>query len=98
MGFHNSSLDVTLGVPRIKEIIDGAKRISTPIIDATLECNNDDKVAKFVKGCIAKTVLGEVCIHTFLGSFSSYILVLPIADCCILCYYELNYVKSTPFL
>lgn len=55
-----ASMNVTLGVPRIKEIIDGAKRISTPIMDAKLECNNDEKVAKFVKGCIAKTVLSEV--------------------------------------
>ncbi|OVA18215.1 RNA polymerase [Macleaya cordata] len=55
-----ASMNVTLGVPRIKEIINGAQNISTPIITATLECNNDVKSARIVKGCIEKTVLGEV--------------------------------------
>jgi DNA-directed RNA polymerase III subunit RPC1 len=32
-----ASMNVTLGVPRIKEIINASKKISTPIIDATLE-------------------------------------------------------------
>ncbi len=30
-------MNVTLGVPRIKEIINASKKISTPIIDASLE-------------------------------------------------------------
>ena len=32
-----ASMNVTLGVPRIKEIINASKKISTPIIDAALE-------------------------------------------------------------
>jgi DNA-directed RNA polymerase III subunit RPC1 len=32
-----ASMNVTLGVPRIKEIINASKKISTPIIDASLE-------------------------------------------------------------
>ncbi|KAI3896617.1 hypothetical protein MKX03_029339 [Papaver bracteatum] len=55
-----ASMNVTLGVPRIKEIINGAKNISTPIITATLECKNDAKSARIVQGCIEKTVLGEI--------------------------------------
>ncbi|PIA38792.1 hypothetical protein AQUCO_02700173v1 [Aquilegia coerulea] len=55
-----ASMNVTLGVPRIKEIINGAKNISTPIITAILESEKDVKAAEIVKGCIEKTVLGEV--------------------------------------
>ena len=52
--------DVTLGVPRIKEIINAAKTISTPIITVKLECDSDVKAARIVKGRIEKTTLGEV--------------------------------------
>ncbi|XP_059593422.1 DNA-directed RNA polymerase III subunit 1 [Vitis vinifera] len=55
-----ASMNVTLGVPRIKEIINGAKRISTPIITAALECNNNVKTARMVKGRIERTTLGQV--------------------------------------
>ncbi|KAF5203278.1 DNA-directed RNA polymerase subunit beta' [Thalictrum thalictroides] len=55
-----ASMNVTLGVPRIKEIINGAKNISTPIITAKLKYNNNVKTAEFLKGCIEKTILGEV--------------------------------------
>ena len=54
-------LDITLGVPRIKEIINASKNISTPIITAKLICENDVKAARIVKGRIEKTSLGEVC-------------------------------------
>nr|GMD07746.1 DNA-directed RNA polymerase III subunit 1-like isoform X1 [Ipomoea batatas] len=52
--------DVTLGVPRIKEIINAAKRISTPIIEAKLSCDDNQKFARIVKGRIEKTLLGQV--------------------------------------
>ena len=55
-----SSMNVTLGVPRLKEIINAAKLISTPIITATLECDNNKVVARIVKAGIEKTTLGEV--------------------------------------
>eukprot|EP00252_Welwitschia_mirabilis_P019861 TRINITY_DN4707_c0_g1_i3.p1 TRINITY_DN4707_c0_g1~~TRINITY_DN4707_c0_g1_i3.p1 ORF type:complete len:1280 (+),score=267.36 TRINITY_DN4707_c0_g1_i3:562-4401(+) len=55
-----ASMNVTLGVPRIKEIINAAKNISTPIVTAKLVCDNDVKAARIVKGRIEKTVLGEV--------------------------------------
>ncbi|KAH9700983.1 DNA-directed RNA polymerase III subunit 1 [Citrus sinensis] len=54
------SIDITQGVPRIKEIINGAKRISTPIITAELECNDNENAARVVKGRIEKTLLGQV--------------------------------------
>nr|GMC65118.1 RNA polymerase III large subunit [Ipomoea batatas] len=41
-----TSIDVTVGVPRIKEIINGAKRISTPIITAALLCDDQPPVAR----------------------------------------------------
>ncbi|CAI7924353.1 unnamed protein product, partial [Closterium sp. NIES-54] len=55
-----ASMNVTLGVPRIKEIINAAKNISTPIVTVKLETDNDVKAARIVKGRIEKTTLGEV--------------------------------------
>lgn len=53
-------MNVTLGVPRIKEIINAAKSISTPIISAKLTADNDEKAARIVKARIEKTFLGDV--------------------------------------
>ena len=53
-------MNVTLGVPRLKEIINAAKQISTPIITATLESDNNKVAARIVKAGIEKTTLGEV--------------------------------------
>ncbi|EGC39460.1 RNA polymerase III, largest subunit [Dictyostelium purpureum] len=58
-----ASMNVTLGVPRIKEIINGAKNISTPIITASLNCDNDIRSARIVAGRIEKTTLGHVAEH-----------------------------------
>ncbi|KAL3647246.1 DNA-directed RNA polymerase III subunit 1 [Castilleja foliolosa] len=55
-----ASMNVTLGVPRIKEIINAAKRITTPIITTTLKCDNNDIIAKLVKGRIEKTLLEQI--------------------------------------
>ncbi|KNA22334.1 hypothetical protein SOVF_034890 [Spinacia oleracea] len=55
-----ASMNVTLGVPRIKEIISASKKISTPIIMAKLEDDNNMKMAESVKGQIEKTLLGQV--------------------------------------
>ena len=59
----NKCKDITLGVPRIKEIINAAKTISTPIITAKLIVDDDQDVARVVKGRIEKTLLGEVCTY-----------------------------------
>ncbi|XP_074571423.1 DNA-directed RNA polymerase III subunit 1-like [Curcuma longa] len=55
-----ASMNVTLGVPRIKEIINAAKNISTPIIKAVLENDNNVISARIAKSKIEKTTLGEV--------------------------------------
>lgn len=49
----------------IKEIINAAKSISTPIITAHLENDTDAEFARRVKGRIEKTILGEVKSHKF---------------------------------
>jgi DNA-directed RNA polymerase III subunit RPC1 len=54
-----ASMSITLGVPRIKEIINAAKVISTPIIEAKLVTPNVTS-ARIVKGRIEKTILGDV--------------------------------------
>merc|ERR1719431_1656429 len=56
-----ASMNITLGVPRIKEIINASKKISTPIINTMLEEDWDPEFARMVKGRIEKTTLGEVC-------------------------------------
>ncbi|KAK9123709.1 hypothetical protein Sjap_013311 [Stephania japonica] len=72
-----ASMNVTLGVPRILEIINGAKKISTPIITAPLECENDVKSARIVKGRVEKTTLGDVakCIKIVMTSRQASIVV-----------------------
>ncbi|XKL62278.1 hypothetical protein PGB90_002111 [Kerria lacca] len=69
-----ASMNITQGVPRIKEIINGGKTISTPIITAYLDNDTDEDFARRVKGRIEKTVLSEVCqymedVHTEYNSF-----------------------------
>ena len=55
-----ASMNVTLGVPRIKEIINASKNISTPIITCRLVNQNDERSARIVKGRIEKTYLEDV--------------------------------------
>ncbi|XP_068255331.1 DNA-directed RNA polymerase III subunit RPC1 isoform X1 [Nyctibius grandis] len=55
-----ASMNITLGVPRIKEIINASKAISTPIITAQLDKDDDPDFARLVKGRIEKTLLGEI--------------------------------------
>ena len=47
-------------MPRIKEIINASKNISTPIISAQLEVDDNADIGRVVKGRIEKTRLGEV--------------------------------------
>uniref|UniRef100_A0A915ASZ0 DNA-directed RNA polymerase subunit n=2 Tax=Parascaris univalens TaxID=6257 RepID=A0A915ASZ0_PARUN len=56
-----ASMNITQGVPRIKEIINGVKLISTPIITAALSNEKDESLARRVKARIEKTTLGEIC-------------------------------------
>ena len=55
-----ASMNITLGVPRIKEIINASKNISTPIVTAQLVDDTDPEFARRVKGRIEKTMLGQV--------------------------------------
>ncbi|CAL8106654.1 unnamed protein product [Orchesella dallaii] len=55
-----ASMNITLGVPRIKEIINAAKNISTPIIEARLVAE-DPELGVRVKNQLQKTTLKEVC-------------------------------------
>uniref|UniRef100_A0A2R5LGD7 DNA-directed RNA polymerase subunit n=1 Tax=Ornithodoros turicata TaxID=34597 RepID=A0A2R5LGD7_9ACAR len=55
-----ASMNITQGVPRIKEIINASKVISTPIITAALLNDTDPEYARRVKGRIEKTLLGQV--------------------------------------
>ncbi len=55
-----ASMNITLGVPRIKEIINASKVISTPIITAVLVNDDDERAARVVKGRIEKTSLEDI--------------------------------------
>ncbi|KAJ3736053.1 hypothetical protein DFJ43DRAFT_1053181 [Lentinula guzmanii] len=55
-----ASMNVTLGVPRIKEIINAAKAISTPIISCKLVTADSEASARIVKGRLEKTLLGDI--------------------------------------
>lgn len=55
-----ASMNVTLGVPRIKEIINAAKVINTPIIETILDNEKDERSARIVKARIEKTYLADI--------------------------------------
>ena len=85
-----ASMNVTLGVPRLTEIINASKTISTPIITARLVQDNNKTSARVVKAQIEKTMLGEVCVYVGLGISGPYLCnsapVLTDADCPPICY------------
>eukprot|EP00741_Cyanophora_paradoxa_P024408 tig00022075_g23567.t1 len=58
-----ASMNVTLGVPRIKEIINASSVISTPIIEAPLVQESSVRAARIVKGRIERALLGQVAAH-----------------------------------
>ena len=55
-----ATMNVTLGVPRIKEIINAAKSISTPIISCKLVTSDSEPSARIVKGRLERTHLRDV--------------------------------------
>ncbi|KAJ2817922.1 DNA-directed RNA polymerase III subunit C1 (rpo31), partial [Coemansia sp. 'formosensis'] len=55
-----ASMNVTMGVPRIKEIINAAKNISTPIVSCKLINDKDVSSARIVKGRIERTFLSDI--------------------------------------
>ena len=56
-----ASMNITLGVPRIREIINYTQNISTPVIYANLVQEDDLTAAKIVKGRIEKIKLNRIC-------------------------------------
>ncbi|QPG76339.1 DNA-directed RNA polymerase III subunit [Brettanomyces nanus] len=58
-----ASMNVTLGVPRIKEIINASKFISTPIIKAVLVNDQDERAARVVKGRVEKSILEDLAFY-----------------------------------
>lgn len=55
-----AGMSITQGVPRIKEIINGSKKISTPLITCELDNPSQDEAARAVKSRIEKTFLRDV--------------------------------------
>ena len=55
-----ASMNVTLGVPRVSEIVNAPTKIATPMVTAHLERPGDPDDARKVKGRIERTTLGEV--------------------------------------
>jgi DNA-directed RNA polymerase III subunit RPC1 len=55
-----ASMNVTLGVPRIKEIINASKEISTPIITAALVNEGNEQSAKMVRSEVQGRRLGDI--------------------------------------
>ncbi|KAI1345078.1 DNA-directed RNA polymerase III subunit RPC1 [Xylariaceae sp. FL0016] len=55
-----AGMSITQGVPRIKEIINASKTISTPVITCPLENNDKMEAAKMVRARIEKTYIEDV--------------------------------------
>ncbi|KAF2841958.1 beta and beta-prime subunits of DNA dependent RNA-polymerase [Patellaria atrata CBS 101060] len=55
-----AGMSITEGVPRIKEIINASKDISTPVITCELENRISEQAARIVKSRIEKTYLSDI--------------------------------------
>ncbi|KAK4503760.1 hypothetical protein PRZ48_004675 [Zasmidium cellare] len=55
-----AGMSITQGVPRIKEIINASKSISTPVITCALDSPYEDMAGRFAKALIEKTYLGDI--------------------------------------
>ena len=60
-----ASMNVTMGVPRIKELMDATKAVKAPIITVELEkkARESEVSARYIRARIEKTTLGEICRH-----------------------------------
>jgi DNA-directed RNA polymerase III subunit RPC1 len=58
-----AGMSITQGVPRIKEIINASKVISTPVITCDLYRKDDIIAARVVKGRIEQTFLRDIIYH-----------------------------------
>lgn len=55
-----AGMSITQGVPRIKEIINASKNISTPVITCQLDSQYSEVAGRLVKALIEKTYLGDI--------------------------------------
>ncbi|PGH08790.1 hypothetical protein AJ79_05889 [Helicocarpus griseus UAMH5409] len=55
-----AGMSITQGVPRIKEIINASKEISTPVITCDLVNKSDVRAAQIVKGRVEKTFIRDI--------------------------------------
>jgi DNA-directed RNA polymerase III subunit RPC1 len=55
-----ASMDITQGVPRIRELMDATKNISTPFITAKLQNSFSEDFARKCKGQIERLYLGDI--------------------------------------
>ena len=58
-----AGMSITQGVPRIKEIINASRNISTPVISCELHSKEDITAARVVKGRIEQTFLRDVIFY-----------------------------------
>ncbi|KAF2816470.1 DNA-directed RNA polymerase III subunit RPC1 [Mytilinidion resinicola] len=58
-----AGMSITQGVPRIKEIINASKAISTPVISCQLSNRVSEDSARMVKSRIEKTYLRDIIVH-----------------------------------
>ena len=56
-----AGMSITQGVPRIKEIINASRTISTPVISCDLYTKDSITAARVVKGRIEQTFIKDVC-------------------------------------
>jgi DNA-directed RNA polymerase III subunit RPC1 len=59
-----AGMSITQGVPRIKEIINASKEISTPVITCELVTKDSIAAARIVKGRIEKTYVKDIIHYT----------------------------------
>ncbi|KZZ90018.1 DNA-directed RNA polymerase III largest subunit [Ascosphaera apis ARSEF 7405] len=58
-----AGMSITQGVPRIKEIINASKTISTPVISCELVNKTDVRAARIVKGRVEKTYIKDIIFY-----------------------------------
>lgn len=71
-----ATMNVTLGVPRIKEIINAAKIISTPIISCKLVTSDSEASARIVKGRLERTHLGDVSTASLIHALPDHLYII----------------------
>jgi DNA-directed RNA polymerase III subunit RPC1 len=55
-----ASMNITMGVPRIREIINATKKINTPVMSIKLKNPINEEQAKFIRGYTERTTLGDI--------------------------------------